>query len=64
MAKITVEADCGNSPKKAFLRDLSVAFAAADVATISASVTNDISWHIVGDRQIDGRADFWLRWRR
>ena len=56
MTKITVKPDCGNSPKKAFLRDLNVAFAKADLETISDSVTDDISWHIVGDRRIDGKA--------
>lgn len=58
MTKITVDADCGNSPKKLFLKELNIAFAQADIETIDRSVTDDISWHIVGDKRIEGKQDF------
>ncbi|MGF1504476.1 MAG: hypothetical protein ACFB51_04975 [Anaerolineae bacterium] len=38
MPSLSVGADCGNSPKKTFLRDLNIAFAEADVAAISAAL--------------------------
>jgi hypothetical protein len=58
MVKITVSADCGNSPKKLFLKQLNIAFAEGDLAFVADSVTEDIAWHIVGDRRIQGKDDF------
>lgn len=58
MVKITVSDDCGNSPKKLLLKDLNVAFAKGDIEFIRESVSDDISWNIVGDKQIQGKSDF------
>ena len=58
MVKINVHADCGNSPKNIFLKDLNIAFAEADVQYIVERVSDDIKWHIIGDKRIQGKADF------
>lgn len=58
MVKIAVSEDCGNSPKKLFLKQLNIAFAEGDIAFITDSVSDDISWSMVGDEQIQGKSDF------
>ena len=56
--KLTVQPDCGNAPKKTFLRDFNVAFARADTPTLLAAVTDDIRWEMVGDKVISGKEAF------
>src|SRR5690625_3460198 len=59
MTKITLlRDDCGNAPKKAFIQELNVAFAKADVDTLLDKVTDDITWEIIGDKKIEGIDDF------
>ena len=48
MAKVNVEADCGNAPKKLFVRDLMVGIADNDIAFILDCLTDDIHWQLVG----------------
>lgn len=55
MTTITVEADCGNAPKKRALRDLNVAFAENDAEFILDSVSDDVEWTVVGDRELRGK---------
>jgi hypothetical protein len=55
-AKITVSADCGNSPRKLFLKDLHIALANGDISLITASLEDDIVWERVGDKRVDGKA--------
>jgi hypothetical protein len=58
MTKITVEPDCGNAPRKEFLRDFNIAFATGDVDFIIQHVSNDIEWKIYGDKHINGKEAF------
>ena len=58
MAQINVQVDCGNSPKKAFLRDFNIAFAEGNADYIINAVTDDIVWTIVGDKRVIGKDDF------
>lgn len=58
MPKIIVSADCGNSPKKLFLKECNVAFAEGDISFIIDNVSDDITWNIVGDKFIQGKNDF------
>lgn len=53
-----ITADCGNSPKKAFLKDWNIAFVEGNTDLIMANVTDDVTWHLVGDWQIEGKDDF------
>ncbi|KDE59678.1 hypothetical protein EL22_18995 [Halostagnicola sp. A56] len=57
MTTITVPEDCGNSPKKALLRDFNVAFAEGDEEFILETVSDDIEWTSVGERQRYGTGD-------
>lgn len=57
MAKITVQTDCGNAPKKAFIRDFEVAFPRKSREVILDSIADDIHWEMIGDQVIDGKAE-------
>ena len=50
--------DCGNAPRKAFLRDFNIAFAKGDTDYLIQNVTDDVEWHRVGDRHIRGIDEF------
>lgn len=56
--KIIVEEDCGNAPNKILLRDFKTAFVNKDLDAVSNFVTDDISWQIMGERQIEGIDNF------
>lgn len=56
--KITVKEDCGNAPKKILLRDFNIAFAQNDTSFIIEQVTDDIHWHILGDKEVEGIDNF------
>ncbi|MBU2916240.1 nuclear transport factor 2 family protein [Reichenbachiella agariperforans] len=58
MTKITVTPDCGNAPKKGFLKDFNIAFAKGDVDFIIEHVSDDIRWEIYGDQSIQGKEQF------
>ena len=55
MINITINADCGNAPKKRLLRDLNIAFAHTDVDGILEYFTDDILWEIIGEAEIRGK---------
>lgn len=58
MTKITVKADCGNAPKKEFLKEMNIAFAKGNSDFLTESVTDKIVWNIIGDRKIEGIEKF------
>src|SRR5215204_1279225 len=58
MIKVIVSEDCGNSPKNIFLQNLTIAFAKSDAKFILGNITDDIHWNLVGDRLIQGKANF------
>jgi hypothetical protein len=55
MIEIIVKEDCGNSPKKLFLKELNIAFVKSDISFITDSISDDISWNLVGDTLIQGK---------
>lgn len=58
MTKITINSDCGNSPKKAFLKDLNIAFAVGDTSFLLSSVSDHIEWNIIGNVIHEGKEKF------
>jgi hypothetical protein len=58
MTRIKVKADCGNAPKKIFLRDFNIAFAEGNANFIIDHVSNDIHWKIYGDKDVKGKEQF------
>lgn len=58
MAKITVIPDCGNAPRKEFLKDFNIAFATGKADFIVDHVSHEIEWNIHGDKHISGKESF------
>ena len=58
MTKITVTPDCGNAPRKEFLKEFNIAFATGNAAFIIEHADDNITWTIYGDKQIEGKEDF------
>ncbi|WP_276167354.1 nuclear transport factor 2 family protein [Zobellia alginiliquefaciens] len=58
MTKIISSPNCGNSPKMEFIKQFNIAFAKGNVAFLSESVTDDITWNMIGDKKIEGKANF------
>ena len=58
MTKITVSADCGNAPKKGFLKEINIAFAKGNLDFLTESVTDKIVWNIIGNKKIEGKENF------
>lgn len=55
MASIIVHEDCGNAPKKLFLKNFIVAIVNGDQVFISGNTTDDIAWNFVGGDRIAGK---------
>ncbi len=58
MTKITVGADCGNAPKKEFLKEINSAFAKGNSNFLVDCVTDKIVWNIIGNKKIEGKDNF------
>src|SRR3546814_823977 len=58
MVELEINADCGNSPRREFLKEFNSAFAKGDTAFIEANLDDEVSWHMVGDRTITGKPAF------
>ena len=58
MTKITVKPDCGNAPRKEFLKDFNIAFATGKADFIINHVSDEIEWNIYGDKHISGKEAF------
>lgn len=58
MTKINIKADCGNSPRKKFLKELNIAFAKGNADFIIEHASDDIVWTIHGDKKIEGKEAF------
>lgn len=57
MVKINIYEDCGNAPKKLFLKDFIIAIVKNDNAFLTRNTTDDINWNIVGVQPIDKKQD-------
>ena len=64
MAKIKVQPDCGNSPRKLFLKDLNVAFAKGHLNFITDNIPDNILWNIVGQKQISERENYLIELKK
>ncbi len=55
MAKITVKADCGNSPRKEFLKQFHTAMAEGDWSFVADNLSDSIRWEWVGSQVLEGK---------
>jgi hypothetical protein len=51
---VVVDADCGNAPKKALVRDWLIAAAKGDTASIRAHLAEQARWETVGETECCG----------
>ena len=58
MLDVTVNTSCKNSPKREFLKDWNIAFVEGNSAFVLGSVSNDVTWNMVGDKVIQGTETF------
>jgi len=58
MAKINVQPDCGNAPRKLFLKDLNVALANGDIEFFTKNIQDSITWEVVGQSQVTGKENY------
>jgi len=58
MTKIDIPFDCGNSPKREFIKEFNIAFAKGNLDFIIGHVSDDIVWTIHGDKKIEGKESF------
>ena len=56
--KVECAENCGNSPKKQLLKELSIAFANNNTEFCLDWMTDDVVWEIIGDKTIQGINDF------
>lgn len=52
--EVNVEADCGNAPRKAQVRDWLIALAAGDVDAVCSELDGDVRWDIAGGHRYEG----------
>ena len=57
MVKVNVNTDCGNSPKMKLLKSFMIALAEHDIEYLMATVTDTITWDIVGHRMMATNRD-------
>ena len=56
--KINIQADCGNSPKRELLRDLTIYFVSYDLEKAMEYMDENVVWTLVGDKPIEGKEPF------
>jgi len=57
MAKINIQEDCGNAPKKLFLKDFIVSIVTNESTFVINNITDDIRWNVVGRQCMSGKPD-------
>lgn len=55
MVKINIHEDCGNAPKKLFVKDFIVAIVTNDQDFVVRNTTDDLHWSLVGGVPVDGK---------
>ena len=58
MLDVTVNTSCKNSPKREFLKDWNIAFVEGNSAFVLDSVSDDVTWNMVGDKVTQGKEAF------
>lgn len=55
MTKIKIKTDCGNSPKREFLKKFNLAFPDGDTDFIIQHISENIRWEMVGHKTLTGK---------
>src|SRR5690625_1839479 len=57
LAVIDVPERCGNAPRKAVIRDFTIALYNQDVEAVLAGVSSEVTWRILGQRTLAGHEE-------
>ena len=58
MLKVEIRPDCGNAPRKIFLKELYTAIANGDLNFLDKNISEDIYWEILGKKIIIGKENY------
>lgn len=58
MGKISIQTDCGNAPRKLFIKDIYVAFANGNTDFLTNNIPQKIKWEILGRIKVTGQEDY------
>jgi hypothetical protein len=58
MARINIQPDCGNAPRKVFLKDFNVALAKGDKTFLTENIHDSITWEVAGHKNVTGKEDY------
>ena len=58
MAKINIQPDCGNSPRKLFLKDLYLSLANGDIEILNRNVQENVNWQVAGQPPVKGKENY------
>ncbi|MCK0191466.1 nuclear transport factor 2 family protein [Arenibacter sp. F20364] len=56
--KLNIKPDCGNSPKKALVKNLTILFSSYDIEKAMDFLDDNVKWTLVGDESIIGKKQF------
>lgn len=57
MVKINVHEDCGNAPKKQFVKDFILSVVQNNDTFVTGNCTEDICWNMVGGQYFEGKKE-------
>lgn len=56
--KLNIPQDCGNSPKRELIKDLTIYFASYDLEKVEGFLDENMVWTLVGNQPITGKQKF------
>lgn len=62
--KTTIKPNYSNSHIKEFLVKLNIAFVTANIEFITNNISDDVIWHIVGDRSVKNKENFIIAFKQ
>ena len=56
--KLNIKTDCGNSPKREFIKSLTIYFASYNLDQVKNYLDDNVTWALVGEIPINGKKQF------
>ena len=58
MSNVYIQPDCGNSPRKLFLKDFTTAVAKGDIYYLNDKISETIEWEIIGQSKVASKEKY------
>jgi hypothetical protein len=58
MPQIKIQPDCGNAPRKVFLKDLYISLAHGDNKILNNNIQDNINWQVTGQPLVTGKVNY------